>query len=326
MTLTTLKQALDHANKNGYALGAFNVNNLEQVQAVIRAADAKKSPVIVQMSSGAVKYGGPELIAAIHYLIAKTKVPIVLHLDHGSSYQLCKEAIDLGFSSVMIDASLLEDHKTPSDYKYNKTLTKKVVRLAHSKGVSVEAEIGTIGGAEENIAAREIILTEKDVAKKFIDDTKIDALAVAIGTSHGAYKFDKPCKLAIKRCQEIKDDVKIPLVLHGASSVPQNIVKKINKFGGDIKKTYGTSISEIKRAVKAGINKVNVDTDSRLTIAATIREIFIKKPEVFDLRKYMGPARDQMQKLIEGKMDDFGSSSKAVYKVISLEKIKDKFY
>lgn len=329
MALVPMKQLLDEADKKNYGVGAFNVNNMEQVQAIMMAAQETKSPVIIQASRGALKYS--DFTYLKHLMMAAVEsnpeIPVAVHLDHGDSFEACKKAIELGFSSVMIDGSLEEDHKTPRDLDSNIEVTKEVVDYAHKLGVTVEGELGTIGGAEEDIQAREILLANPSEAKEFVTKTKVDCLAAAIGTSHGAYKFDKPPKLAIDIIGQIRELLpNTPLVMHGSSSVPGELIDMINKYGGNMVKKYGTPMEEIKKAIAKGVRKINVDTDSRLIVTGTIRKVFSEKPDAFDPRKYLGPAREANAKLIAGKMKDFGTPGHATdFEPKSLEDYK-KFY
>lgn len=329
MPLVPMKQILDEAMKGGYGVGAFNVNNMEQIQAIMEAARNAKSPVIVQASRGALKYSN--LIYLKYLMIAAAEenpdIPIAMHLDHGNGLDVVKQAIDLGFSSVMIDGSLLEDGKTPSSYEYNLDVTKKVVEYAHSFGVTVEAELGTLGGIEDGVGSGKIHLTDPDQAEEFIKETGVDALAVAIGTSHGAYKFKAAPKLAIDIVKEInKRCPQTPLVMHGSSSVPAELVEIVNRYGGKMPNASGVPIESIKEAIKYGVRKINVDTDSRIAVTGAIRKVFFESPEKFDPRDYLKPAREAMAKVVESKMIDFGSAGHAYdYKPMSLEKYKEMY-
>lgn len=348
MPLCTLKQALEAARAGHYgkeftifdflwdfylnyiwilffifwlALGAFNVNNMEQVQAVVNAAAETNSPVIIQVSRGALKYTEK---VYIKYLIqaaveSHPDIPIVLHLDHGDCLDTVKTAISLGFTSVMIDAS-------SKPYEENVRLTKEVVDYAHPFGVSVEAELGTLGGIEEDVVG-EVKLTDPDQAVDFVNKTGCDALAVAIGTSHGAYKFKTTPKLATDRVKVISDKTQKPLVMHGSSSVPQEIRDQINKYGGKMPDAQGVPIPAIQEAIKGGVCKVNVDTDSRMAMTGEIRRVFVESPGIFDLRDYLGPGREAIKKLVESKMRDFGTAGHAHdYKVLTLEEAKKEYY
>jgi fructose-bisphosphate aldolase class II len=303
--LTTNKRLQTAATKKKYGVGAFNIYDMESIQSVVRAAEAEKSPAIIATTEGAIKYAGHEfLVDLIRLATKRSKIPFSMHLDHGKDLQIIKNCIRLGYTSVMIDAS-------SHPFNDNIITTRRVVSIAHKKGVSVEAELGTIGGVEDNVSARHILLTEPDDAREFVEKTGCDTLAVAIGTSHGAYKFAKKSKLDIARLREIKKVVKIPLVLHGASGIPQWIVKKAKLFGAVLGKPHGVSPEDIQAAVKNGISKINIDSDLRLTFDATIREVLKKHPEEFDPRKILGPARDAMQEMIQYKMRLFGSAGKA---------------
>lgn len=288
-----------------YAVGAFNVYDMESVQSVVRAAELERSPAIIATTEGAIEYAGHEFMAELIGLATKrSKVTYSMHLDHGKNMDVIRKCLKLGYTSVMIDAS----HK---QFKENIRTTKEVVRLAHRKGVSVEAELGTIGGVEDSVSTRKILLTEPEDAKEFVEKTGCDTLAIAIGTSHGAYKFKGKSKLDIGRLKEIRKVVKAPLVLHGASGIPQWIVRKAKRFGAVLGSPHGVSPDDIKAAVKNGITKVNIDSDLRLTFDATVREVLKKKPEVFDPRKILGPAREAVTEMVRYKMQLFGSSGKA---------------
>ncbi|MDY7010608.1 MAG: class II fructose-bisphosphate aldolase [Planctomycetota bacterium] len=323
MPLVPMRILLDHAAENGYGVAALNVNNMEQIQAIMMAADETESPVIIQASRGARKYTNDAYLR--HLMLAAVelypKIPIVMHLDHGNAPETCFSAIEQGFTSVMMDGSLSEDGKTPSSYEYNAEVTKKVVQAAHAVGVSVEGEIGALGGIEDGHGAglseeeaREH-LTDPNQAEQFVADTGVDALAVAIGTSHGAYKFKKkPTGEVLKMTLIEEIHKRLPnthLVMHGSSSVPQELQDIINKYGGDIKQTYGVPIEEIQRGIKHGVRKVNVDTDSRLAITGAIRKVFSETPEAFDPRKYLGPAREAMKKVCVKRMTAFGQAGNA---------------
>ena len=293
------------AEKKKYAVGAFNICNIESIQAVVNAAILEKSPAIIATTQGAISYADHQVLAeSIKILTKRTNIPFSLHLDHGTDLNIIKNCINLGYSSVMIDAS----HK---EFYENIRITKKVVNLAHKKGISVEAELGTIGGTEDNITAKKIILTEPSDAKEFIEKSGCDTLAVAIGTSHGAYKFTSKSKLDIKRLQQIKKITKAPLVLHGASEIPPRIIKKATKFGAKLGQTKGVSKPNITSAIKNGISKVNIDSDLRLVFTAAIRELFKKQPTQFDPRKIIGFAREQITNEVRYKMKMFGSTGKA---------------
>jgi len=326
MPLVPMKQILDEAIKGGYGVGAFNVNNMEQIQAIMEAARRTKSPVIVQASRGALKYSN--LIYLKYLMVAAAEenpdIPIAMHLDHGNGLEVVKQAIDLGFTSVMIDGSLLEDGKTPSTYEYNVEITRKVVEYAHKFGVTVEGELGTLGGIEDGVGSGKIHLTDPEQAEEFIKATGVDALAVAIGTSHGAYKFKGEPKLAIEIVKEINRRCpNVPLVMHGSSSVPQELVEIVNKYGGKMPNAKGVPIESIQEAIKYGVRKINVDTDSRIAITGAIRKVFFEEPEKFDPRDYLKPAREAMAKVVESRMIAFGSAGHAYdYKPMTLEDMK----
>ncbi|MEX0611829.1 MAG: class II fructose-bisphosphate aldolase [Pirellulales bacterium] len=326
MPLVPMRLLLDHAAENDYGLAAFNVNNMEQIQAIMMAAEETESPVIVQASRGARSYSQDAYLK--HLMLAAAElypeIPIVMHQDHGNSPATCKSAIENGFTSVMMDGSLKEDGKTPADYDYNVRVTSEVCELAHAKGVSVEGELGCLGSLEsghgekedghgaEGALSREQLLTDPDEAEQFVAETGVDALAVAIGTSHGAYKFTKKPTgevLAMDRIEEIHR--RLPnchLVMHGSSSVPQELVALINKYGGKLKQAWGVPIEEIQRGIKHGVRKVNVDTDNRLAITGAIRKVFAESPEKFDPRDYLKPAREAMKKVCVERMIAFGQA------------------
>ncbi len=328
--LVTLRQALDEAAKGGYALGGFNVNNMEQVQGIMMAAKETNSPVILQASRGARKYAGDRYLFALMKAASEEypEIPIVIHQDHGS-LEACMSAVDLGYTSVMIDASLIEDHKTPASYEYNIEQTKKVVDYAHARGVSVEAELGVIGGVEDGAGAGDNVhrLTDPDQAVEFVNATGIDALAVAVGTSHGAYKFSqKPTGETLVMDRIIEIHKRLPnthMVMHGSSSLPQELQDLVNQNGGNLKPTYGVPIEEIQLGIKHGVRKVNVDTDIRLAITGTIRKFFKDFPEKYDPRDYLTPTREAIRVLIAKRMQDFGQAGHAGdYTPKSLEEMK----
>jgi fructose-bisphosphate aldolase class II len=309
MALASGKQILEEARKKGYGVGAYNVNNMEQIQAIMAAAKETKSPVIIQASRGALKYSnftylGYLMKAAV---VENPDIPVAMHLDHGNSLESVVKAIELGFSSVMIDGSLMEDGKTASTYEYNVNVTSSVVRYAHKRGVSVEAEIGTLGGLEDGVGSGKIHLTDPMEAKKFVDETGVDFLAIAIGTSHGAYKFKGAANLALDVLKEIVSLVDIPIVLHGASCVPKELIDEVSKYGGKMTGAVGVPMASLQEAIKLGVSKINVDTDGRLAITAAIRKVFIQNPEKFDPRDYLGPARAALTDLIISKMKSFGT-------------------
>jgi fructose-bisphosphate aldolase class II len=313
MALVSTKQILEEARKKSYGVGAYNVNNMEQVQAIMAAAKETQSPVIIQASRGALKYSnftylGYLMKAAV---VENPDIPVAMHLDHGNSLESAMKAIELGFSSVMIDGSLMEDGKTASTYEYNVKVTSLVVKYAHAKGVSVEAEIGTLGGIEDGVGSGKVHLTEPREAKKFVEETGVDSLAIAIGTSHGAYKFNGTVNIAFDVLKEVRALINIPIVLHGASSVPKELTDEVNKYGGKIPGAMGVPMSNLKEAIKLGVSKINVDTDGRLAITAAVRKVFAETPEKFDPRDYLGPARAALTSLIVTKMKSFGTSGHA---------------
>ena len=323
MPLVPMRILLDHAAENGYGIAALNVNNMEQIQAIMEAARETDSPVIVQASRGAREYSNDAYLR--HLMLAAVelnpKLPIVMHLDHGNGPTTCFSAIEQGFTSVMMDGSLSEDGKTPSTYEYNVKVTQDVVRAAHAKGVTVEGEIGALGGIEDGHGAglseqeAQKHLTNPDQAEKFVKDTHVDALAVAIGTSHGAYKFSKKPTGEVLKMNLIEEiHRRLPnthLVMHGSSSVPQELLEIINKYGGQMKPTYGVPIEEIQRGIKSGVRKINVDTDNRLAITGAIRKVFAEKPSEFDPRKYLVPARTAMKEVCKARMIAFGQAGQA---------------
>lgn len=314
MALVPMKQILDEAVKRGYGVGAYNVNNMEQIQAIMKAAQETQSPVIIQASRGALKYSN--FIYLKHLMMAAVEenpdIPIAMHLDHGNNLDSVKKAIDLGFTSVMIDGSLKEDGKTPTNYEENVQVTSDVVKYAHKFGVTVEGELGTLGGIEDGVGSGIVKLTDPDQAVKFIKATGIDALALAIGTSHGAYKFKAEPKLALDIISKVRKNIPgFPLVMHGSSSVPQDLVEKVNKYGGKMPHAMGVPMTAIQQAIKLGITKINIDTDGRMAITAAIREVFVKAPEKFDPRDYLGPAREELAKLVAAKMHSLGTAGHA---------------
>jgi fructose-bisphosphate aldolase class II len=329
MALIPLRPLLDHAAANNYGVCALNVNNMEQIQSIMEAARATKSPVIIQASRGARKFTNDIFLRNLMQAAVELypEIPVVMHQDHGNAPDTCISAIRMGFTSVMMDGSLEEDAKTPASYEYNVAVTREVVNIAHSFGVSVEGELGCLGSLEHGTGEKEDghgaegkltmdqLLTDPDQAVDFVKRTGIDALAVAMGTSHGAYKFSKKPTgevLAMKRIEEIH--AKIPnchLVMHGSSSVPKNLIDEINKYGGKIKETYGVPVEEIQRGIRAGVRKINVDTDNRLAITAAIRKAMSEKPAEFDPRYYLTPARAAMQVICEERMRQFGQAGNA---------------
>ncbi|MGI6081601.1 MAG: class II fructose-1,6-bisphosphate aldolase [Limnochordia bacterium] len=304
MPLVPLAQVLDEASKGGYGVGAFNANNMEQIQAIFEAAQENNSPVIIQASRGALRY--TNLTYLKHLINAAVEenptLPIVVHLDHGT-VEAAKTAISLGFTSVMIDGSHLP-------FEDNIRMTREVVEYAHPHGVSVEAELGTLGGIEEDIQG-EVQLTDPAQAEEFVERTGCDALAVAIGTSHGAYKFKSEPTLALDLISEIRKRTKVPLVMHGSSSVPKELVASINRYGGRLQDTFGVPVESIQAAIRLGISKINVDTDIRLAATAAVRRVFAEEPEKFDPREYMGPAREAMAEIVGLRMRQFGCAGHA---------------
>lgn len=308
MPLTTNKELLTLARKGGYAVGAFNINNLEILQAVVSAGEAERSPAIIAVSEGAIQYAGmPYLISMVRTAAAQTSTPISLHLDHGKDLEVIRSCIDNGFTSVMIDGSEFEFEK-------NIEVTKKVVEMAKRKGVSVEAELGRLKGIEEKISVSEkdAFLTDPQAAEDFFKRTGVDALAIAIGTSHGAYKFKGEAKLDFERLKEIARKVSIPLVLHGASGVPSAVLERAERFGAKLPGAKGIPDEAIQKAIGLGISKINIDTDLRLSFVGALREILTTKPDEFDPRKILGPGREAIKQTVQSKMKLFGSSGKAV--------------
>ncbi|MFO8015807.1 MAG: class II fructose-1,6-bisphosphate aldolase [Candidatus Woesearchaeota archaeon] len=303
--LTTGKRILDKANKGDYGIGAFNINNLEFLQAIMAAAEKQKSPVMIATSEGAIKYAGMKQLKVMTYAAAEdSKVPVCLHLDHGTTMETIKKCIRTGWTSIMIDAS----HK---QFEENVRLTKKVVQMAHKKGAGVEAELGTIGGKEEQVSSRKILYTDPGQAKEFVERTGIDSLAVAIGTSHGPNKFKGRANLNFDILKDIKEKTKMPLVLHGASGLPKDIVSLAKKWGVKLGNPCGVPDTQIRKAVKLGINKINTDTDLRIAFDAAVRKYLKTKPGDFDPRHILAPARELIQKVVEHRMKVFGSRGKA---------------
>ena len=344
MALVSLRQLLDHAAENAYGLPAFNVNNLEQVQAIMAAADEVNAPVIMQASAGARKYAGE---AFLRHLIdaaveAYPHIPVVMHQDHGQSPAVCMAAIRSGFTSVMMDGSLMADGKSVASYEYNVAVSQEVVKFAHSIGVTVEAELGVLGSLEtmmgdkedghgaDGAMTREQLLTDVEQAADFVKQTQCDALAIAIGTSHGAYKFTKKPTgdiLAIERIKEINQ--RIPnthLVMHGSSSVPQELLAIIREFGGDMKETYGVPVEEIQQGIKHGVRKINIDTDIRLAMTAAIRKNLFENPGKFDPRDYLKPAREAAKEICKARYLAFGCEGQAgKIKSIPLEQMAERY-
>lgn len=305
MTLVSGAKLVSAAQKGTYAVGAFNVNNLEILQAIVSAAEQQRAPAILQTSEGAIRYAGLAQLHAMISIAAKaSKMPFALHLDHGQDLTLIKKCIDIGYTSIMYDGSHLP-------FDENVANTKKVVAWAHKKGASVEAELGTIGGAEDNVASRKIIYTEPSVAKEFVAKTNCDSLAIAIGTSHGAYKFASTPKLDMGRLRVIKDLVKIPLVLHGASSVPEFLVRRATERGAHLGQPEGVPEDQLVRAISNGICKINTDTDVRLAFLVGVREYLHAHPEDIDPRHVLTAAKTVVQEVVAHRMDLFGSKGKA---------------
>ena len=344
MALVSLRQVLDHAADHQYGVPAFNVNNLEQVQAIMQAAQATDSPVILQASAGARKYAGEAYLR--HMVLAAIEthpdIPVVLHQDHGASPAQCQQSIRSGFSSVMMDGSLMEDAKTPASYEYNVTVTRLVCDMAHPVGVSVEGELGCLGsletgeaGEEDGVGAvgklsHDQMLTDPEQARDFVAQTGVDALAIAIGTSHGAYKFTRPPTgdiLAIDRIAAIHSAIpNTHLVMHGSSSVPQEWLAIIRQYGGDIKQTYGVPVEEIVRGIQNGVRKVNIDTDIRLAMTGAMRQILAQQPSEFDPRKALIAARAAAQGICEARFEAFGCAGQgSKIKPISLDAIAKKY-
>ncbi len=303
--LVTNKELLSTAMANGYAVGAFNINNLETLLAIVEASAEERSPVIVAATPSAIKYAGLEYLAnLVRTAGILSPVPTALHLDHGKDFETVSKCVDAGFTSVMIDGSHL-------NFEENISLTKRVVVLAHSKGVSVEGELGRLAGVEEStVEEKEAILTDPKAAEEFVERTGLDALAVAIGTSHGAYKFKAKPKLDFERLKAIRKKVKVPLVLHGASGVPSWIVEKAVRYGAELGGAKGIPDAHIRKAVSLGISKINIDTDLRLAFTSAIREVLATSPKEFDPRKILGPAKETVKEVIKAKMRLFGSSFK----------------
>lgn len=344
MALVSMRQLLDHAAEHGYGLPAFNVNNMEQVHAIMQAAAAVDSPVILQGSAGARSYAGEPFLR--HLIIAAIEmypnIPVVMHQDHGASPAICARSIQSGFSSVMMDGSLMEDGKTPSSFEYNVEVTKTVVDMAHACGVSVEGELGCLGSLETGMMGEEdghgaegkldmdMLLTDPNEAADFVKKTGVDALAIAIGTSHGAYKFTQEPTgkiLRIDRVKEIHDRIPdVHLVMHGSSSVPQDWLKIINSYGGDMGQTYGVPVDEIVEGIKSGVRKVNIDTDLRMASTGSIRKHLAENTSNFDPRKFLKEATKAMSGICKARYEAFGSAGMASkIKPISLETMFQKY-
>ncbi|HIG10974.1 MAG: class II fructose-bisphosphate aldolase [bacterium] len=323
MSLVPMRILLDHAAENGYGVAAFNVNNMEQIQAIMMAATETESPVIVQASRGARSYSNDNYLR--HLMLAAAELnpdlPIAMHQDHGNSVATCMSAIEYGFTSVMMDGSLEEDGKTPASWDYNVAVTKEVVQAAHTRGVTVEAELGCLGGIEDGQGAgfseeeAQEHLTDPEEAGRFVQETGCDALAVAIGTSHGAYKFKKKPTGKVLRMAVIREiHARMPdchMVMHGSSSVPEELVNIINEYGGEIPETYGVPVEDIQEGIKHGVRKINVDTDNRLAITGAIRKVLAEQPGAFDPRDYLKPARVAMAAVCRARMISFGQAGNA---------------
>ena len=344
MARITLRQLLDHAAENGYAVPAFNISNMEQGLAIMAAAQACDAPVIIQASRGARSYAGDRVLARLIDGLCETypDIPVCMHLDHGNNLATCATAIQNGFTSVMMDGSLKEDGQTPADYAYNAGITRAVVDMAHACGVSVEGELGVLGSLETGMGDQEDghgateklshdqLLTDPAEAERFVKDTGVDALAIAMGTSHGAYKFTRKPDgdiLAMHVIEEIHR--RLPnthLVMHGSSSVPEDLQAIINAYGGDIKPTWGVPVEEIQRGIKSGVRKVNIDTDNRLAATAAIRRAFAQDPAEFDPRKYLKPAMAMMTEVCKQRCEAFGTAGNASkIKPIPLEKMAKRY-
>ncbi|MBA2630466.1 MAG: fructose-bisphosphate aldolase class II [Thermoleophilaceae bacterium] len=332
MPLVSMRQLLDEAAGGGYGVGAFNVNNMEQIQGIMEAARETSSPVIAQASRGARSYAGDRFL--YHLMLAAAEeypeIPVALHQDHGNSPETCISAIALGFTSVMMDGSLLEDGKTVADYEYNVQVTREVVEHAHARGVTVEGELGTLGGIEDGVGSGTVHLTDPDQAADFVERTGIDALALAIGTSHGAYKFDRKPDgrvLAMHLVEEIHR--RLPdthLVMHGSSSVPATLIDRINASGGRMRPAFGVPVEEIQLGIRHGVRKVNVDTDGRLAITAAVREALAAEPEEFDPRHFTRASREGMKEIVAERMRQFGQSGHAGdYEPRSLDEMRDRY-
>jgi len=345
MALMSLRQLLDHAAENDYGVPAFNVNNLEQVRAIMMGADEVKSPVILQASAGARKYAGSNFLK--HLIQGAIEefphIPIVMHQDHGVSPAVCQRSIQLGFSSVMMDGSLGEDGKTPMDFDYNVSVTQRAVDMAHACGVSVEGELGCLGSLESGMAGEEDghgaegqltmdqLLTDPEEAAQFVEATQVDALAIACGTSHGAYKFSRPPTgdiLAMERIREIHK--RIPnthLVMHGSSSVPQEWLAVINEYGGEIPETYGVPVEEIQEGIRNGVRKVNIDTDLRLASTGAVRRFLAENKSEFDPRKFLTPTINAMKDIVVARLTAFGTAGQisTIGKIYNLEEMSGRY-
>ncbi|WP_410216801.1 class II fructose-bisphosphate aldolase [Paracoccus sp. (in: a-proteobacteria)] len=329
MAMITLRQLLDHAAENGYAVPAFNINNMEQGLSVMQAAQATRSPVILQASRGARSYANDLVLAGLISGLSRAfpDIPLCMHLDHGNGLETCATAIQNGFTSVMMDGSLKADGKTPADYAYNADITRRVTEMAHACGVSVEGELGVLGSLETGMGdqedghgateklSEEQLLTDPAEAEQFVRDTGVDALAIAMGTSHGAYKFTRKPDGAILAMHVIEEiHRRLPnthLVMHGSSSVPEDLQQIINNYGGDIRPTWGVPVEEIQRGIRSGVRKVNIDTDNRLAMTGAIRKAFAEDPAEFDPRKYLKPAMAAMAEVCKARFEAFGTAGQA---------------
>ena len=344
MALVSLRELLDHAALEGYGIPAFNVNNLEQIQAVMEAANEVGAPVILQASAGARKYAGEAFIKHLIAAAVETypHIPLVMHQDHGQSPAVCQGAIDLGFSSVMMDGSLEADGKSIASYDYNVEVTQKVVAMAHARGVTVEGELGCLGSLEtmqgdkedghgtDAVMTMDQLLTDPEQAADFVQRTQLDALAIAIGTSHGAYKFTrKPTGDILAMDRIVAIHAQIPnthLVMHGSSSVPQEWLAIIRQFGGDIKETYGVPVEEIQRGIKSGVRKINIDTDIRLAMTGAMRQVFAQQPSEFDPRKALVAAKNAARGIVKARFEAFGCAGQAAkIKPVSLEAMAKRY-
>jgi fructose-bisphosphate aldolase class II len=332
MPLVTMRQLLDEAAAGGYGVAAFNVNNMEQIQGIMEAAQETRSPVIVQASRGARSYAGDRFLIHLMQAAAETypEIPVALHQDHGNSPETCLSAIELGFTSVMMDGSLGEDAKTPLDFEANVAVTREVVEYAHARGVTVEGELGTLGGIEDGVGSGEVSLTDPDQAEEFVERTGVDALAVAIGTSHGAYKFSRAPDgdvLSMEIIEEIHR--RLPdthLVMHGSSSVPSELVDRVKAAGGEVDAGFGVPLDQIRRGIEHGVRKVNIDTDGRLAITAATREALNEDPGNWDPRGVGKAARAAMRELCEERMNALGMAGHAGdYEPLSLEQMRERY-
>jgi fructose-bisphosphate aldolase class II len=332
MPLVSMRQLLDEAALGGYGVGAFNVNNMEQIQGIMEAARETESPVIAQASPGARSYAGDRFL--YHLMLAAAEeypeIPVALHQDHGNNPETCISAIDLGFTSVMMDGSLGPDGKTVADYEYNVAVTREVVEYAHARGVTVEGELGTLGGIEDGVGSGEVHLTDPEQAADFVTQTGIDALAIAIGTSHGAYKFTRPPDgdtLAISLIGEIHR--RLPdthLVMHGSSSVPADLIEQINAAGGAMAPAFGVPVAGIQQGIRHGVRKINVDTDGRLAITAALRRALLDNPGEFDPRTFTRASRAGMRRIVAERMRQFGQAGHARdYRPLTLEQMRQRY-